>query len=85
MKKFIVTDCDNLQSIDITSFDTIEEAKDYIEKQLEFYEPVDPRDSDLESGSHHHWFEIYDGETRTNDDRWGDCLFTSDMVYHENR
>lgn len=83
MEKYIVTHCNNIESHDLVSFDSIEKAKKFIEKELKKYIRIDTRDTSLEGSGKYFWFEIYDRDTRTEEDRWGNCLFDSYGVYYE--
>lgn len=69
------------------TFDTLEDAKDFVSIQSKGKEEVNPRDNCIEGTSHECWWEIYDGEMiesqGTDDEVLRDPIYTSPTYYNE--
>lgn len=51
-----------VESFEVAKFETLEEAKAYCEKEVQGLEELNESDTDCESRSTNHWYEVYEGE-----------------------
>ena len=71
--RYLVRYLDPTEVADIEDFDTLEEAKAFINKLVSGKERYNHHDN--ASGCTHFWYEICDRETRTADNRCGDTIW----------
>lgn len=91
--KYAVYYCNPVEShIDIiypenkeARFDTLEEAREYVDRQTEGYEEVDDRDAD--NGNDRFWYEVYEGEPITYNEKGEEILqdfkYVSEQYYYD--
>lgn len=89
MKRFTIMYCSPVERFPATysgtsetvSFDTIDEAKRYIDAQLEGEQPFCHRDTNPGNGVH--WFEVVDEDSFTVEDGYGDPVYASNWYYNK--
>lgn len=64
-------------------FDTLDEAKLYVEERVKGEEPVDPRDNTADNHNTNHWYEVYQGDPVNEDGEAQDAVYTSDCYYNK--
>lgn len=69
------------------TFNTLEDAKDFVNEQSKGKKMVEPRDNCIEGTSRECWWEIYDGDVienpDTDDEVFHDPIYTSPTYYNE--
>lgn len=62
-------------------FETLEDAREYIDRQTRGEKQLDPRDTD--NGNNNHWYEVYEGEPFDEDGGAKDFVYISESYYND--
>lgn len=85
MAKFVVQYCTPVESYDTKEFSSEEEAVAWVNESVKGRTPYDGGDdaivTDTNGGRHHNdhfWYEVYDADTFTEEDGYGDPVYRSE-------